>query len=119
MLHLLSFVVLCLIAAGVWCRHRRPGLHIRLMIAAFVCDVLLVVYIEATRHAVERVARATAPMIWFHATVSVLVLAAYVAQLALGRRVLAGAHTSRRMHVAVGVTFVSLRLANYVTSFLV
>lgn len=119
MLHLLSSLVVVLIAAGVWCRRRHPHLHIRLMTTAFVCDVLLVLYIEATRHAVETVARATTPLIWFHATVSVLVLVAYVAQLTLGRRVLAGVHASRRTHIVVGVTFVTLRSLNYVTSFLV
>ena len=118
MLHLLSSLVFVLIVMGVWCRHRRPALHIRLMTAAFVSDVLLVLYIEATRHAVETVARGTRPLVWVHATVSVLVIAAYVTQLTLGRRVLAGVHTSRRVHAVVGMTFVSLRSLNYVTSFL-
>lgn len=118
MLHLLSSCVAALIVAGLWARRARPSWHIRFMTAAFVCDVLLVVYIEATRHAVETVAGSTTPLVWFHAAVSLLVLASYVAQISLGRRVLAGVPASRRLHMALGMTFVTLRSLNYVTSFL-
>ena len=119
MLHVLSSIVLGFIVAGLWARRHRPDLHIRLMTAAFVCDLLLVLYIEGTRHAVEKVVGAGTSLVWFHATISTLVLVAYVAQIALGRRVLAGIRASRRVHAALGITFVSLRLVNYVTSFLV
>ncbi len=119
MLHLLSSIVLVLILTGLWFRQRRPALHVRLMSAAFACDLLLVLYIEASRHAVEKVAVAGSSLIWFHAAVSTLVLVAYVAQIALGRRMLAGVRTPRRVHLALGITFVSLRSLNYVTSFMV
>ena len=119
MLHILSSIVLGFIVAGLWARRHRPDLHVRLMTAAFVCDVLLVLYIEGTRHAVEKVAGGGTSLIWFHATISVLVLVAYVAQIALGRQLLAGIRASRRVHILLGITFVSLRLVNYVTSFMV
>lgn len=117
MLHAASSLVLVLIAAGVWYR-RRPAIHVTLMATAFVVDVALVIYIEATRHAVERVVATTTPLIWVHAGISALVLVAYVVQLRLGRRLLAGVPASRRMHISVGLAFVSLRSLNYVTSFL-
>jgi hypothetical protein len=119
MLHLLSSIVVLLIASGLWLRHRRPDLHLRLMTAAFVCDLLLVVYIEATRRAVEKVASSGTPLIWFHAAVSTLVIVTYVAQIAVGRRMLAGSHTPRRVHAALGITFATLRSLNYVTSFMI
>ncbi|MEZ5284154.1 MAG: chemotaxis protein CheW [Vicinamibacterales bacterium] len=119
MLHLISTFVMGLIGAGFVSRRRRPELHVQLMTAAFVLDVLLVLYIEATRHAVETVAAATTPLIWFHATVSLLVLGGYAAQWQLGRRMRAGLVTSRRLHAFIGIAFVSLRSLNYVTSFLV
>jgi uncharacterized membrane protein YozB (DUF420 family) len=117
-LHLLSSIVVALITAGVWFRRRRPEIHVRIMSTAFLCDLALVLYIEATRHAVETVVGRGTSLIWFHATVSTLVLVAYIAQIAIGRRMLAGIHASRRTHVALGVTFVGLRSLNYVTSFL-
>ena len=119
MLHILSSIVLCFIVAGLWARRHRPHLHVRFMTAAFISDLLLVLYIEGTRHAVEKVVGSGTSLIWFHATISLMVLVAYVAQIALGRRMLAGIRASRRVHVVLGVTFVSLRLVNYVTSFLV
>jgi hypothetical protein len=117
MLHLASSLVLCLIVAGVLTR-RAPRLHLRFMTVAFLTDLALVIYIEATRHAVEKVATQTGALLWFHALVSLCVLAAYIVQIALGRRLLAGILTQRRTHIIVGVAFCSLRALNYVTSFM-
>jgi hypothetical protein len=119
MLHLGSSLVVVLLAVGLWFRHRRPGLHLRLMISAFVVDLLLVLYIEISRHAVERVLARVSPLLWFHAGVSVGVLLCYVAMILLGRGVLAGQGESRKWHFAVGMTFVALRSLNYVTSYMV
>jgi hypothetical protein len=119
MLHLLSTVVLLLIGTGLWLRHRRPDLHLRLMTAAFVCDMILLVYIEATRHAIETVALRGNRIIWFHAAISTLVVITYVAQIAVGRRMLTGAVTPRRVHAILGITFATLRSLNYVTSYMV
>lgn len=117
MLHLISTLVLGLLLAGVLARHRQR-LHLGLMLSAFVVDLGLVFYIELTRHAVEKVATTPRPLIWFHATVSLLVLAAYFAQIALGWRMLHGITASRQTHMITGVAFCSLRLLNYLTSFM-
>ncbi|HXG48335.1 MAG TPA: hypothetical protein VNO52_11975 [Methylomirabilota bacterium] len=120
-LHLVSTLVLLLIAAGVYHR-KRTRLHLMLMSAAFTLDVALVLYIELTRHAVEKTvnpAHHTGPLLWFHIIVSVGVLIAYVWQIQLGRRLLAGLVASRGLHLRLGVTFCALRLINYVTSFMI
>lgn len=119
MLHVLSSMVFVLILAGVYFRRRRPDLHTRLMTAAFACDVSLVLYIELSRQAIETVVGNGTGLIWFHATISTLVLLAYVAQFALGRRMRAGIDTPRRVHALLGIVFVTLRSLNYATSFLV
>ena len=119
MLHVLSTIVLLLIATGLWLRHRRPDLHLRVMTSAFVCDLVLLVYIEATRHAVETVATRGTRIIWFHAAISTLVIVTYIAQIAVGRRMLAGIAAPRRVHAVLGITFATLRSLNYVTSFMV
>jgi hypothetical protein len=119
MLHLASSLVVALLAAGLWLRHRRPQLHLRLMISAFVIDLLLVLYIEVSRHAVEKVVARVSPLLWFHAGISVGVLLCYVVMILLGRGVLAGQADSRKWHFAVGMTFVTLRSLNYVTSYMV
>jgi len=118
MLHLLSTLVVLLIGAGVLLR-RRPAIHLRVMTAAFLIDLGIVLYIETTRHAIERVTGPAGPLIWFHASISTLVLLAYLGQITLGRRVLAGRATSRQAHIALGVAFCVLRGTNYVTAFMV
>lgn len=119
MLHLASTVVLLLIASGLWLRKRRPEMHFRLMLAAFCTDVLLVLYIELTRHAVETVVTRIRPLLWFHAGVSLAVLVCYVVMIRLGRPMLSGKYDTRVLHRYVGVTFVVLRSLNYITSYLV
>lgn len=117
-LHAISTAVVALIVLGVVNR-RTPVLHQRLMTTAFVLDLALVLYIETTRHAVERVVGPAGPLVWFHAAVSTAVLGLYVAQLRLGRQLLAGRTASRRVHVALGLTFLLCRGLNYATAFLV
>lgn len=117
-LHAVSAVVILLVAAGLW--HRRtPPVHMRFMYAAFALDLALVLYIEGTRHAVETAATTVRPIVWFHAAVSLGVLALYVAQLSLGRRLQAGRPASRQRHMAFGLAFVLMRGLNFVTAFAV
>lgn len=118
-MHFLSTVVLLIIFTGLWFRKRKPQLHLRLMITAFTIDVLLVLYIEISRHAVEKVATHIQPLLWFHAGVSLAVLICYVVLILLGRPMLAGKFETRTLHRTVGIAFVTLRVLNYVTSYMV
>ena len=97
---------------------KTPRIHLRFMVTAFLVDLSLVIYIELTRHAVEKVVGGPGALIWFHAGVSTLVLAAYIGQIVLGRRMLAGVTATRQTHIALGVAFCTLRLLNYITSFM-
>lgn len=117
--HLASTGVLLLIARGLYLRHRNRVAHARAMLAAFCIDVLLVVYIEVARGAVETVAGSTDPIVLFHAAVSIVVLGLYVALVLLGRKVLHGEARLTTAHRNCGMAFVVLRTANYVTAFLV
>jgi len=119
MLHAASTGVLLLIAAGLWYRKRNPRRHLRLMISALIADVCLVLYIEASRHAVEKVATHLRPLLWFHAGVSIGVLICYGLMIALGRPMLAGRYETRALHRGVGAAFVTLRVLNYITSYMV
>lgn len=117
-LHLVSSLVVVLVVAGVLNR-RNTALHIRIMTAAFIADLGLVLYIEGTRQAVETVVAQTSPLVWFHAGVSTLVLVLYVTQIALGRRILAGQPSPYRLHMVLGITFCLCRGLNYATAFVV
>jgi hypothetical protein len=118
-LHILSTLVLVIVAVGFWLRKRKNAIHIRLMISAFLIDLGLVLYIEFSRKAVQKVVASTSALLWFHAVVSVLVLLCYGIMIQLGRGVLAGHPRARDWHRLLGITFLLLRGLNYVTSYLV
>ena len=119
MLHFLSTLVIIIIGLGLYCRHRSPYWHWRIMVTAFVFDLSLVLYIEYNLHVVEKVIIESTPMLWFHATISVLVLLAYLVMFYLGRRLISGEVSMRTAHLYVGITFCILRGTNYITSFIV
>lgn len=115
----LSCFVFLLINLGLIYRKNRRR-HVRLMSAAFVIDLLLVLYIELTKNAVKTAVHPPHAFILFHVVVSVLVLVGYVAQIILGRKLLKGAGADvRKTHIRVGASFYVLRLTNLVTSFFV
>jgi hypothetical protein len=107
-----------MLGVGLTQRLRRPRLHRTLMLVSFATDLVLVVYIEVTRHAVERVASRVQPLLWVHAGISLAVLACYVVMIGAGRGLLAGRGGARSVHRRVGAAFCVLRSLNYVTSFL-
>jgi hypothetical protein len=134
MLHVISTLVLFILAAGIYFR-RRPEIHLKVMTSAFLIDLGLVLYIELTRQAVESVVTQVKPLTWFHAAISLSVLVLYVVQIVLGRRLLAArsaslatsagpistgdpAHT-RNLHRNLGITFCVFRILNYVTAFMI
>ncbi len=118
MLHIASGLVLALIAVGLFNR-RRPSWHPKFMIAAFTIDLLLVLYIEFTRQAVEKVASNTELLLWVHAGISLGVLGCYVGMILLGRKMLAGEVTVRSRHRDLGLTFCVLRTLNYITAMMI
>ena len=118
MLHIASTFVVILIIAGLYNRRRNSPLHLKLMSTAFVIDVILVVYIEVTRQAIETVISEVHLFIWFHAAVSLSVLLCYVFMIYLGRGLYRGQFDNRLIHRNLGITFCVLRSVNYVTSFM-
>lgn len=117
-LHVISTGVLLVLAVGFASRanHRR---HRALMLTAFAADLGVVIWIEATRHAVEKVAGGVPPVVAVHAGISTAVLVFYVAMITLGSKVFAGRTELRAIHRNLGITFAALRGLNYLTSFLV
>lgn len=118
-LHAFSTLVLVLVGLGLYFR-RRARIHLAFMIAALVVDLGLVLYIELTRSAVEKVTTAPlGPVLTFHIVASVLVLLIYIVQVGLGVRKLRSGVSSHLAHRYLGMAFVVLRLANYATSYMI
>ena len=118
MLHAISTGILALLITGVFLRRNRAW-HPKIMFTAFVLDVLLVLYIEFTLQAIERVVSETGLLLWFHAGVSTTVILLYIAMIVLGRRLLRGDNTIRTLHRNLGIALLVLRSINYVTSYMV
>lgn len=120
MLIVISTLVLGLILLGFSFR-RTPKVHIPCMLTAFALDLGLVLYIEFSRQAVERVSQEIQhPSHWlllFHVLVSVTVLVLYVVMLRLGLKLFKGEESQRHLHRRLGFCFLVCRLSNYVTSF--
>lgn len=116
-----SSVILLILSAGLYFR-RKPKIHIPLMSTAFACDVLLVLFIEFQRKAIESVvSEVSASPDWFvlfHALISLLVVVLYIALARTGFLVYKR-HKPQllKTHRNLAGLFVLLRLVNYVTSF--
>lgn len=119
MLHFLSTLVLIGIGVGLWFRRRNPQYHMPIMIACFVADVSLVLWIELNRHAVETVVKSIKPIVLVHAGISLTTIVCYLALLGLGFGLFRGNGRLRLTHKRVGMTFMTFRLLNYATAFFV
>lgn len=112
-----STAILLILLAGFLLR-KTPYWHIRLMSTAFALDVILVLYIEITRHAIEKViTQSISPLLIFHIAVSLTVLGLYTYMARLGAKMAKGDESARKKHVAGAWAFAACRLTNYVTSF--
>jgi hypothetical protein len=119
MLHILSTLVLLGIIAGLYFRRRNPRFHVPIMIACFVADISLVLWIEINRHAVETVVKSIRPIVLVHAGISLTVVVCYIAMLSLGFGLIRGKAKLRLTHKRLGITFGVFRLLNYGTAFFV
>jgi hypothetical protein len=112
---LVSTLVLVLIGTGLAFR-RRPAIHWPIMVSAFALALGLVIYLEASRQAIERAAVSVHPLVWVHAGISTVVLVLWCVMLRLGWVMLRRPATVRHIHRRVAKLFLALRLANFATS---
>jgi nitrate reductase gamma subunit len=112
-----NVVVFAAIITGV-VLHARRTLHARIMLTCFVADVLMVLVIELTRHAIAQAVGATSGLMRFHIAVSAAALVLWIPQIVTGRRILAGKPSIPR-HRVQAWAFLVLRATNLVTAFMV
>lgn len=115
-LKLLSVLVFGLVLIG-FANRRRRRIHIPLMVTAFLIDLGMVLYIELTRHAIEKAAAGVGPLMGVHIGLSVAVLLLYLGQIVGGIMKLRGRPVP--WHRWGGGLFLLARFGNLVTSFMI
>lgn len=123
MLYYISTFVLFLIFMG-WKFRHRAKLHMSIMAVAFLIDLVLLLYIETSRHAIAHVSNSVLTaqsdtLLYFHVTVSTLTLVLYIVQISSGIKLFKGWAPGRKFHQRAAMVFVTLRLLNYATSFFI
>ena len=116
-LKFLSAFVCVLIVVGLLNR-RRKRVHIPLMLSALIIDLSMVLYLEIRRGVIESIPqRPMTPLLIVHILISVTVLVLYGMQVYTGIQNAKGRRS--RQHPRVGATFVVLRFANLLTSWMI
>ena len=121
MTHTISTVVLVLILIGL-AQRKNMKVHVPAMLAAFVIDVVLVLWIELNRAAIETVAEDIQNpqdhgLLLFHVSVSLITLGLYTFLTILGFKILKGRRDLLKLHRNWAAVFLLCRLANFITSF--
>ena len=115
-LRVLNVLIFILLLIG-FANRRQARIHVPIMVTAFVMDMLMLLYIEFTRHAIEHAIGETTLTMKVHLAASLLVVILYVGQIITGIRKKRG--RTSRWHGKAGVVFLTARFVNLVTSFLV
>ena len=116
LLRILNVLVFILLLIG-FANRRQARIHVPIMVTSFVLDMLMLIYIEVTRHAIEQAVGETNLTMKVHIAASLVVVILYVGQIITGIRKKRG--RSSRWHGKAGVVFLTARFVNLVTSFLV
>ncbi len=112
-----NVLAMVLIALGLRFRRDRRR-HVRLMTAALVTDLLLVIAVELTRGAVEKAFATSRTVVIVHSSLSTGVLVLWAVQAVSGVRILRG-RPALPVHRRTAAAFVACRLGSFATSFLV
>lgn len=113
-----SIVIYSLMIFGIMKRKNRK-VHVPVMSAVLILDLLLILQIELGRSAVEKAAKVVVnPMILnVHVAFAVLSVVFYVLLVVTGRKLLKGEHSIVPRHRIFGWTAFALRTLTLITSF--
>ena len=120
----LSSIGICILLGVGIALHRRPSLHAKIMLIAFVADGVLGGALEFSRHVFDKALgtggeAAPSPMLIFHITVATIGFLLYLPQIYWGRKLLRGERHVLSAHRKGAIAFVIFRLANLITSFMI
>jgi hypothetical protein len=113
-----SFIIYALMIFGITKRRNRK-IHVPVMSAVLILDVILILQIELGRSAVEKASKALVnPLILnVHVSFAVLSVVFYVLLVITGRKLLKGDNKIRPRHRLFGWSAFALRTLTLITSF--
>jgi pyrimidine operon attenuation protein/uracil phosphoribosyltransferase len=117
-MQLQSLCIVLLMFAGILVRRRRK-LHVKIMSAAMIWDVLLILQIELSRSAIIKASNAmtNATALNVHVAIAVSTVILYAFMVYTGRALLAGQNQVRQNHKRLGYITFAMRILTFVTSF--
>jgi len=115
-----STLIVLLMIFGISKRHIQK-LHVKIMSAVIIWDIILILQIELTRGAIAKASKVMVnPMLLtFHVFIAVTTVLLYFALIYTGRKMLTGDYSVRPLHQKLGKSAFSLRMLTYATSFFV
>lgn len=113
-----SFCIVLLMGVGIYYR-RHQNRHVKIMSAAMIWDVILILQIELSRSAILKASKAMSNAIALniHVSIAVLTVIFYIFMIKTGRQMLMGDFKIRRRHKALGWSTFGLRILTFITSF--
>jgi uncharacterized membrane protein YozB (DUF420 family) len=114
-----SFLIVALMIYGIT-QHKTRLKHVKIMSAAMIWDVILILQIELSRSAILKASKAMSnPMLLnIHVSIAVTTVLFYIAMVFTGRKVLAGDQSVLKRHRLLGRITMALRVLTFATSFL-
>ena len=115
-----STFILLLIYLGVYYKKKREK-HVKIMATAITWDVVLILQIELTRHAVAKAMKPieNSALLNFHILIALLTVFLYIGLILTGRKMLRNEYSVRSKHKLMGVLALIFRTSTYITSFFV
>ena len=113
-----SLCIVLLMGVGIYFR-RHQDRHVKIMSAAMIWDVVLILQIELSRSAILKASKAmgNTMALNIHVSIAVLTVIFYAFMLKTGRQMLQGNYQIRKRHKMLGWTTFSLRILTFITSF--
>lgn len=113
-----SFLGLMLLVLGLALRRDRTK-HPPIMVTAFVLDLVLVLYLELTRGAIDRATQLVSQLLTVHVSFAVSALVLNIALLVTGYRIYTGKAAGFTTHRRLACAFMACRVATFLTAFVI
>lgn len=114
-----STIIVLLLLLGIYYRKKRT-IHVRIMSLVIAWDILLILQIELTRHAIKKASEAmtsTPGILVVHICFALSTVLLYLAMIYTGRKLLQGENKIKKLHKQLGWSTLCMRLLTYITSF--